>query len=332
MAYRIQTACPGMEMAVRNIAVEQIDGALAVIARAKKSPHKSVHEVRKTCKRLRGLLRLIEPGFGKFAKEDKAVGKAARRLSSLRDAAAMVETFDALKKWSGGAMNGKEMNAVRAVLTARRADVQAREGDILALLKRASKTLKKVRKRAKGWRLAAEGPDAVMPGLEKTYAKGRRAIDRAYATYEEEGFHRWRKKVKYLGHHADLLRAPCGKHMSETARRAEALGDILGDEHNLTVFRATIETEADAFGGPEAVFTLLAKADIRQCELRAAARQAGAELYADTPDVFAARCRGAWERSIAEAADRKRAAEEQTAEEKKGAEAVTPPAPKAAAG
>lgn len=99
MAYRINTACPGMTKAVRGIAVEQLDTALALIEGAGDSPHKTVHEVRKACKRMRGLLRLIAPGFADFAKEDRAVAKAARRLSNLRDAAAMVETFDALKKW-----------------------------------------------------------------------------------------------------------------------------------------------------------------------------------------------------------------------------------------
>lgn len=85
---------------------------------------------------------------------------------------------------------------------------------------------------------------------------------------------------------------------------------MLGDEHNLIVFRATIEKEADAFCGMEAVFGLIARADIRQCELRARARRLGAELYADTPEAFAARCRAAWERGIAEAGNETRAEKE----------------------
>jgi hypothetical protein len=53
-----------------------------------------VHQVRKLCKKLRGLIRLVRPEFDNFQKEDEFFRDAARELSYVRDAQSIIGLID----------------------------------------------------------------------------------------------------------------------------------------------------------------------------------------------------------------------------------------------
>ena len=55
-----------------------------------------VHDVRKRIKKLRGLLRLLEPGFRAFRAENAAPARRGQALASLRDSTVRLATFDSL--------------------------------------------------------------------------------------------------------------------------------------------------------------------------------------------------------------------------------------------
>lgn len=83
----------GIERQVRSIAREQIDKALLECGQDGAEFGKLVHGLRRRCKKLRGLVRLIEPHFKQWKQENRAFGDAADVLSGTRDAAVQVETF-----------------------------------------------------------------------------------------------------------------------------------------------------------------------------------------------------------------------------------------------
>ncbi|MDB5769992.1 MAG: hypothetical protein JWM42_366, partial [Burkholderia sp.] len=81
---------------VRSIAAEQVDKAVAEAGGPPKDFDATVHQLRRRCKKLRGLLRMVKPHFKNFAAENAAVRDAADLLGGVRDARVMVETLDAL--------------------------------------------------------------------------------------------------------------------------------------------------------------------------------------------------------------------------------------------
>ena len=86
---------------VRRIALEQIDKALELTTAGSKAGEnldKAIHDTRVSCKKLRGLLRLVrfELDDETFKRENLFYRDANRSLSSVRDTAAMVETLDKL--------------------------------------------------------------------------------------------------------------------------------------------------------------------------------------------------------------------------------------------
>src|SRR5688572_29173690 len=99
MAYRFDRD-ESVTRSVRRIACEGLDDAierLSVCGGATADEIEDhVHEVRKRCKELRGLLRLVRSDLGEdFRSADRTIRTAARELSALRDAHALLDTFDA---------------------------------------------------------------------------------------------------------------------------------------------------------------------------------------------------------------------------------------------
>ena len=95
MAYRLAKSQDTVQDGVRKIATDLIDKAIDA-AKQRRSPEQTVHELRKTCKRLRGLIRLVRPVFADYHTENAAFRDASRTLSYLRDTAVLIQTYDSL--------------------------------------------------------------------------------------------------------------------------------------------------------------------------------------------------------------------------------------------
>ena len=96
MAYRFKRGNSSVEAGVRRIATEEIDGAIDEIDDNGLELHETVHQVRKRCKKLRGLIRVVRPAFDDYQDENAAFREAARALSYVRDTEALIETYDDL--------------------------------------------------------------------------------------------------------------------------------------------------------------------------------------------------------------------------------------------
>ncbi|MHB8242476.1 MAG: CHAD domain-containing protein, partial [Solirubrobacteraceae bacterium] len=85
--------------ALQRMAVGQLDLALAMLDSAGQEPdERAIHETRKALKRLRALLRLLQPelGLAAYEHENAALRDAGRRLAGARDAEVTLATLDAL--------------------------------------------------------------------------------------------------------------------------------------------------------------------------------------------------------------------------------------------
>ena len=81
------------------------------------------------------------------------------------------------------------------------------------------------------------------------------------------------------------------------ARRDEAhrLGDLLGDHHNLSVFRDALEDSPQAFAKEATVAALVAIIDRRRVELETQAEPLGSRLFAEKPKHFVRRLGSYWQ-------------------------------------
>ena len=317
MAYRIQ---PGetLQAAVHRIAGEQSDKALRDLAGEREEDVESaVHDARKRCKKLRGLLRLVRPIIGDlYTSGNRAFRDAARRLGPYRDAHALLETFDRLGAVAPGRASDREpMAAVRCGLAADAERASAalrklednrpdkrkdnrndeREDD----LERAAHDIETGVDRARRVRIDTSGEAsdglAIRAGLKKTYKRGRKARRKSADSGSPEDFHEWRKRCKYTWYHLRLVHHGAPWMLGPLADGFHALSNTLGDAHDLHVLSEGLAADPERYGGPASIDRVLVLAGGVRRRLEHAALRGGATLYAEPPDRFADRIVRYWD-------------------------------------
>jgi CHAD domain-containing protein len=293
MSYRIRKKI-SVQKSVRRIAAEQIDKAIGVVSEPRIDRHVAIHEARKRCKKLRGLIRLVRPAFPEYGRENADVRDAARALSSLRDAQSMLDCFDGLVECFREQLGTESLGSIHDELTRRRQAISDDESGLDQALKGFLQRMRALRQRVDGWRITADGYRAVAGGLKRTYRRGRRALRRAYRDDSAQAFHEWRKRTKYHRYHARLLRGLWPEMMEAQRGAARVLGDRLGDDHDLVVLRRTLLADPEAFGSARDLQMVTGLIDRRRAQLLAEARSLGERLFAEKPSRLRARYRCYW--------------------------------------
>lgn len=294
MPYRLRKRESPQE-GVRRIAGEQINRAVREIADPGLDRHEAVHQVRKRCKKIRGLIRLVRPDFQAYQQENVFFRDAARLLSTVRDAQSVLETFDTLIDCFAGQVDASAFASVREQLTERRQRIADDTAGLARRMEQFRTRMEEARCRAEGWPVRGDGFGAVAGGLRKTYGRGRRAMRKAYRNPTAENFHEWRKRAKYHWYHARLLESIWRPIVSEHGLAASELSDHLGDAHDLAVLRATLMDDPAAFGEDRDVQAILALIEMRRGELRGQARFLGERLFAEKPGSLVRRFARYWD-------------------------------------
>jgi CHAD domain-containing protein len=319
-----------LAQALQRMALGQLEIAIEQLSHDGESgsPETAVHETRKALKRLRALLRLLEPRLGEdvFAREQATLRESARKLAGARDADVLLATLDGLIKRHPRKLEGRGgVLRLRAHLLSERERARRITLGDPAIRAEVLAELQACRVRVSAWRLAEQdGIELVQPGLRRLYRQGQaryrgvahRRGDRTLAT------HRWRKRVKDLRYVAQMLslqegQDPQGPPKRGRARRewararkdaawlrrvesrADRLGELLGDEHDLAVLDAYVRAQGRGPGragvriGSRSRKTLRKLIAKRRGELQGRALQEGERLYGPRPQKFVSRVRSA---------------------------------------
>lgn len=293
MSFSFDQRDSSVQDGLRRIALDQMDSAIGEIDDSGLDEHETVHQVRKRCKKLRGLIRLVRPAFADYSAENVAFRDAARSLSFLRDSEALIATYDGLLDHYGDAIERPALASVRRRLTLRQ-KAAVREHDLDAALESFRRAMQRARRRAAKWSLDQDGFGPLAAGLAKTYGRARKAMARARNEGTAEAIHEWRKRVKYHWYHARLLAPMWQGPIKAYAQAAHRLSDLLGDHHDLAVMRQTVTGDPDAFGKPDAVEVFLGLVGRRQAELAAESMDLGERLLAETPAALVERWSAYW--------------------------------------
>jgi CHAD domain-containing protein len=291
MGYRFEQG-ETVPAAVGRIAHEQVEKALAGLEDPGASRlEEAVHDVRKCCKKLRGLVRLVRPGLDEeYRYANVAFRDAARELSPIRDAHALLATFDDLVSAHAG-RQPRGTAAVRRGLEKRSAAASAAVGDGGDRVERAQGLLLGARARIARWQLE-DDPELLAGGIEKTYRRARGAFRAAVEEPADDTLHDWRKRVKYGWYHVRLLQAAAPSVLDPLEARLHDLADSLGDDHDLAVLAEQLQAEPDEFGGEESVANALALISERRSDLQERALRLGARLHQEPAPAYAARLSG----------------------------------------
>ena len=307
MAYRLIRG-EGVPAGVRRLAREQLQAAVAHLLSPTGPRDEQIHEARKCMKRLRALARLVRTELGRetFRRENACFRGVAAQLSAVRDAAALVETFDDLTAWLGKRVPPDRFAAVRGRLVERRELAHRSGGVAPAAVDAAVQALEEADGRAAEWSLR-DGWKGLEAGLRRIYAQGRAEFDEALRLPTDEGLHEWRKRVKYLWYHHQILRSVWPEQMATYIAQADALGEMLGDDHDLSVLSPVLSEQLPDMENPGILAELdRAIAERRQC-LQTGAMRLARRIYAERPGAFCRRLSCYWQAWEQECSERESA-------------------------
>lgn len=291
MAYRFDNSQDTVQDGVRDIAVELIDKAIAASKR-RHDAERTVHNLRKTCKKLRGLIRLVRPVFADYHAENAAFRAAGRGLSHLRDTAVLIQTYDRLLEAYEDRVDRAPFAPIRRHLTLQHRQA-TRQADMARRLEEFRERMSAARNRVDRWRLGEDGFDAIEPGLARSYKAARRAMAAASKDATAETIHDWRKRVKDHWYHAHLLTPLWPRQMKTTRTVARDLSELLGEHHDLEVFAHHLAEHALAAAADREVLTDLARR--RQQAICDDAFLMGARLLAEPARHMTGRWRSYWQ-------------------------------------
>jgi CHAD domain-containing protein len=292
MAFRFRRDFATVQDGVRHIAVELIDDAATCADGKSKNVDETVHSMRKSCKKLRGLIRLVRPVFDDYQAENAAFRDAGRDLSGVRDGAVLLETYDGLLDTYAEQIDRSQFAPIRRRLTALQRELANRD-DIPEMLDEFRRAMTKARKRARRWSIADDGFDAIEPGVRKTYKSAQRAMVDASKKATPEAVHEWRKRVKDHWYQARLLSPIWWEPMKAHCDVTDELGDMLGRHHDLEVFQQRLGE--DELGAASDIDVLTGLARRRQKAIEDDAFAIGARLLAEPAGCLIRRWRSYWD-------------------------------------
>lgn len=295
MFYRIRSdeAVPD---AVRRIAHQQTAEALDRLTDLNKDEAVlNIHDCRKRCKKVRGLVRLVRPALGgQYSVINRTYRDAARELSDYRDAQALLETFDSLVAQFTDRLPVRGFGPIRAELANRAQAASESAADDSEPVAKARQLIVKGRDRIDDWTLNDAGWDAIAGGLAKTYERGLGALADAKKEPTPHRYHELRKRAKYTWYQLRLLTDTAPSLLEPLGAAWHDLSDGLGDAHDLAVLRSQLLAEPEAFGGKDQVDVALVLLDDQRVLLEQGSAALAGRLYAERPTGFVERTAGHW--------------------------------------
>jgi len=267
---------------VRRIAAGRLTEAAGLLRKQPDGRDKAIHDARRHVKQCRSLYRLVASGAKDFHKaENRRLGDIGRRLSALRDATALIEATQFLKREISSKSNGMLMDRLAKRLDQRRESITGQTDAVADVLASARHDLLEAAKAADDLSLPHSGRKSatcLARGWETTGRKAREALEEC-ASGHEEAFHDLRKRTQDRWMHAALLSDLWPTALRAIQHQGKALSDMLGHAQDLAIL-------LDAVSGPgELVSDAVESEAIReavltqQAKLQDECRDLGAILF-----------------------------------------------------
>jgi hypothetical protein len=266
-------------------ALQQFDVAGRSFGRSPENLHSGIHDARKAIRRIRATLDLgrarLWPAATAVFDELRSL---CRELSTARDAYAVIETLDGLRREMRDPDQHELCKRVRKVLIARHSAAVSRllkqdrgERRFLTRLRRLREATNELR-----W----EEIDAsdVRSALARGDRRAERAADEARRTQHARMRHRWRRRLRRLRHQMTILESELDWRLVERAASTAQDGvgapewkalvrvstatlnimtDVLGHEHDLRMLRRAVRSTGAIKHGDRTVVLKLLRSRIK---------------------------------------------------------------------
>jgi CHAD domain-containing protein len=288
----------GSGEAIKRIIWEEVEAAIALLTDPDMDIDTAVHETRKGMKRIRAALRLVRGEIGEivFEYENEIYRDAARHLAILRDSAVMVETLESFRNQDEAIDTAVPFQVVYEKLVGIKEVARQKFLEQKDTIPNIVARLTEARERVETLPINRQDFGAYQNGLRRVYRRGRKRMNLAYEDGNSpEKFHDWRKRVKYLWHHIEILQPLWPPVFEVTANELHQLSDYLGEAHDAAVLVNYIAENETQFEGEPELPLLISRLNHKRQGLETAAQPLGLRLFAETPRQFVNRLSIYWQ-------------------------------------
>ena len=291
---------------LQRICLEQFESSLDTLSE-RRDLNLAIHELRKSNKRVRALLRMVRPVIGNkvYRAENDALARASRLVAPVRSGRVLLEAVTKLRSRYGHLLASGVFGGIEDRLRGRHERLTSRVMDDPAILGEVTAIIYRARSRYAAWptdpadprygpRIIPNSFRSIGGGVSRTYERGRKSMETAYRTRAPEQFHEWRKQVKYLRHQMEILDPLWPEVIGGLAISLEQLGDVLGEDHDQSELIGLVAALPELAPDPDERNLLVALSHHRRQELEGAARVMGGRIYAEGATQFTGRLKAYW--------------------------------------
>ena len=291
---------------LQRICLEQFEASLDSLS-SRSHLDLAVHEIRKSNKRVRALLRMVRPVIGEkvYRAENDALAQASRLVAPVRNGKVLLDAATRLRGRYSHLLAPGVFSGIEDRLQSRHERMMNRILDDPEVLLQVTAIIYRARSRYAAWptdpsdprygaRIIPNSFRSIGGGVGRTYERGRKAMEVAYRTRTPECFHEWRKQVKYLRHQMEIIDPLWPEVIGGLAASLEHLGDVLGDDHDQTELIGLVAALPELSPDPDERNLLVALSHQRRRELEGAARVMGGRIYAEGVKQFTGRLKAYW--------------------------------------
>jgi CHAD domain-containing protein len=291
MSY-VLTASESTAAGIKRVIEDELESAAGQLNQKSLAKRdEAIHEARKSVKKIRAALRLVEGNLGEsFPRENRRLRDTGRQLANFRDAAAAIEIFD---KVMASQAEETGLSSIRRVLQRYKRET-AQGAGVRAVLDKLVVVLSSTNERVKEWPLDADGFPVIGKGLQRTFRRGRKAMAAAQKDESPVNYHDWRKRVKDHWYQLMLLEHLWTAPLRAQMKTLKELETCLGDDHDLVLLLEKLEAKHTDFK-PKDLESFQAAASHHQKRLRERAVYLGRKIYDEKPADFILRVDKRWD-------------------------------------
>lgn len=192
--------------------------------------HLTIHESRRTLKRIRAVLRLVrdEIGYSNYYRENILMRDLGRRLSGARDNQVLLKTFSSLEEVYPASFSGSEISRIKQSVE-EQTDLEINHFMYdLGGFEQFKDDLVDALGRVDQYCTIRNDFLAIENGFRRNYKQGRNLL-KQIVREDHEIFHEFRKRSKYFLHHIQILRPLFPRLMKAYAKSIQEYSELLGE-------------------------------------------------------------------------------------------------------
>ncbi|MDA0590716.1 MAG: CHAD domain-containing protein [Planctomycetota bacterium] len=299
MAFRLKRT-ESVPAGIRRIVREELDAGLAELRVAELrvaevDRENAVHQVRKRCKRIRSVLRLVRPAIGdQYADETERFRDIGRQLSEMRDADVIVEELDRLRRECGRGKSRRALATLHDEVSQRRAARRSRTKKDHSKLHAVASQFEEARRGLKSWNFSRRGWQAIAGGLRHSCNRSCRALAAIHSEPSDIQLHELRKRVKDQWYQMRILEPVWPAVMRTRCHEMKSLTELLGEDHDLVVVQQAM-AESPAMAKSPDLRNALSHLIIRlRKQLRSQSLRIARQLFAENGQSLERRLHAHW--------------------------------------